>query len=364
MKTILYVVGARPNFMKAAPIIEAGRAHSGFRQVLINTGQHYDDAMARRFFIELNLPTPDRDLGVGSATHAVQTANIMTRFEEVCVTERPDVVVVFGDINSTMAATLVAAKMEIPVAHVEAGLRSFDRSMPEEINRIVTDRLARLLLTPSQDADENLLAEGVPADRIRLVGNVMIDTLFKHLPLATVDRARGVAAIGGGPYAVVTLHRPSNVDRRETFAGVLDAIGTIAGRMPVVFSVHPRTQARLREFNLLPSTAGIIMTEPMGYIDFLSLTANACVVLTDSGGIQEETTALGIPCLTLRENTERPITVTQGTNRVVGTSGPDILRAFDEAVEQPPLSRRPELWDGHTAERIARVMGEFLGVAD
>jgi UDP-N-acetylglucosamine 2-epimerase (non-hydrolysing) len=364
VKTILYVVGARPNFMKAAPVIEAGRAHPGFRQILINTGQHYDDAMARRFFTELNLPTPDRDLGVGSATHAVQTASIMTRFEEVCLAERPDLVVVFGDINSTMAATLVAAKMEIPVAHVEAGLRSFDRSMPEEMNRIVTDRLAELLLTPSPDADENLRAEGVPADRIHMVGNVMIDTLFKYLALATIDRARGVAAIGGGPYAVVTLHRPSNVDRPETFAGVLDAIGTIARRMPVVFSVHPRTQARLREFNLLPSTAGIIMTEPMGYIDFLSLTANAAVVLTDSGGIQEETTALGIPCLTLRKNTERPITVTQGTNRVVGMCGPDILRAFDEALAQPPSSRRPELWDGHTAERIALRVGEYLGVTD
>jgi UDP-N-acetylglucosamine 2-epimerase (non-hydrolysing) len=360
VKTIVHVVGARPNFMKAAPVIDALRPYSGVRQILINTGQHYDEGMAGQFFSELGLPTPDADLGVGSGTHAVQTANVMTKFEDVCLAEKPDLVVVFGDVNSTMAATLVAAKLHVPVAHVEAGLRSFDRTMPEEINRIVTDRLSHVLLTPSSDASENLLAEGVAADRIHLVGNVMIDTLCRYLPLATRERARGAASIGDGPYAVVTLHRPSNVDRVDTLAEILTAISAIARRMPVVFSVHPRTQARLREFGLLESAAGIIMTEPMGYIDFLSLTAHAVIVLTDSGGLQEESTVLGIPCLTLRENTERPVTVTHGTNKVVGSRAADILQAFEEAIASSPSPRRPALWDGRASERIAAVLGRTL----
>ncbi len=360
MKTILHVVGARPNYMKIAPIMDALRDVGGLRQVLVNTGQHYDQAMAKGFIRELSLPKPDRDLDVGSASHAVQTGNVMIRFEQACLEERPDLVVVVGDVNSTMAATLVAAKLLIPVAHVEAGLRSFDRTMPEEVNRIVTDRLADILLTPSPDADQNLRAEGIPDARIKLVGNVMIDTLLRYLPLATAERARQVAGLNGDRYAVVTLHRPSNVDRPETFAGILEAIGTIARRMPVVFSVHPRTQSRLREFNLLPATSGIIMTAPMGYIDFLSLTANAAVVLTDSGGIQEETTALGIRCLTLRANTERPITVTHGTNRVVGTEASDILEAFDDSMSHPVPARRPDLWDGQASTRIAAILNHAL----
>jgi len=360
MKTILHVVGARPNYMKIAPIMDALRDVGGLRQVLVNTGQHYDQAMAKGFIRELSLPKPDRDLDVGSASHAVQTGNVMIRFEQACLEERPDLIVVVGDVNSTMAATLVAAKLLIPVAHVEAGLRSFDRTMPEEVNRIVTDRLADILLTPSPDADENLRAEGIPDARIKLVGNVMIDTLLRYLPLATAERARQVGGLNGDRYAVVTLHRPSNVDRPETFAGILEAIGTIARGMPVVFSVHPRTQSRLREFNLLPATSGIIMTAPMGYIDFLSLTANAAVVLTDSGGIQEETTALGIRCLTLRTNTERPITVTHGTNRVVGTEASDILEAFDDSMSHPVPARRPDLWDGQASTRIAAILNHAL----
>ena len=279
MQTVLHVVGARPNFMKAAPVIGALRAYPRIRQVLVNTGQHYDDSMAGQFFTEFQLPTPDRDLGVGSGTHAAQTAAVMRRFEEVCRAESPDMVVVFGDINSTMAATLVAAKLHIPVTHVEAGLRSFDRAMPEEINRIVTDRLAALLLTPSSDADQNLRDEGVPEERIRLVGNVMIDTVFRFLPVATLDRVRSRLPVEDRGYAVVTLHRPSNVDRAETLGDQLSAIRAISERMPVVFSVHPRTRARLEAFGLADSANGILMTEPMGYVDFLSLTSNARLIL-------------------------------------------------------------------------------------
>jgi UDP-N-acetylglucosamine 2-epimerase (non-hydrolysing) len=356
MKRIVHVVGARPNFMKAAPVIIAVRASAHCSQRLINTGQHYDDAMARTFFTELQLPTPDRDLGVGSGSHASQTAAVMTGFEDVCRDERPDLVVVYGDINSTMAATLVAAKLRIPVAHVEAGLRSFDRSMPEEINRIVTDRLASLLLTPSFDANDNLRAEGVPPERVRLVGNVMIDTLLRFLPRATLDRVRPLVSVEAGRFAVVTLHRPSNVDVESKLRELLDVIRTVSGRMPVVFSVHPRTRARLREFGLDESSGNIQMTEPMGYLDFLSLTSHAAIVLTDSGGLQEETTALGVPCLTLRENTERPVTVTEGTNHVVGTHGPDILRTFETVLATPPVLRRPQLWDGHAGERVAAAI--------
>ncbi|HET9833763.1 MAG TPA: UDP-N-acetylglucosamine 2-epimerase (non-hydrolyzing), partial [Vicinamibacterales bacterium] len=319
MKTVVHVLGARPNYMKIAPLMDALKSVAGLRQVLVNTGQHYDEAMAKSFIHELSLPLPDCDLEVGSASHAVQTAHVMIRFEQVCLTEKPDLVVVVGDVNSTMAATLVAAKLRIPVAHVEAGLRSFDRTMPEEINRMVTDRLADILLTPSRDADENLLREGVPSEQIHFVGNIMIDTLFRHLPMATLDRVADRLKLDAGGYAVVTLHRPSNVDVPETFAGILSALAAIAADMPVVFPLHPRTQARVKEFGLDHLLAGVHVTGPLGYIDFLSLTSHAKVALTDSGGLQEESTALGIPCLTLRENTERPITVTHGTNTVVGT---------------------------------------------
>jgi UDP-N-acetylglucosamine 2-epimerase (non-hydrolysing) len=328
--------------------------------VLVNTGQHYDEAMAGGFLKELQLPTPDRDLGVGSASHAVQTAKVMMAFEEICVADRPDLVVVVGDVNSTMAASLVAAKLGIPIAHVEAGLRSFDRTMPEEINRIVTDRLADLLLTPSRDGDQNLRAEGTPAEKIYFVGNVMIDTLRRHVPLATLDRVRDRIPIADSRYAVLTLHRPSNVDDRATFGSILQAVRQIATRMPVVFPVHPRSRSRLREFDLEGELNGTILTEPLGYIDFLALTSHATLILTDSGGLQEESTALEIPCLTLRENTERPITVTEGTNRVVGTRTSAILEGVDYALDSTLAKRMPELWDGHAGERIAAVIAGFL----
>ena len=359
-KTIVHVVGARPNFMKIAPLMEAMRAEPRFHQVLINTGQHYDEAMAGSFFRELNLPIPDRDLGVGSGSHAAQTAKVMIAFEEVCLEVKPDLVVVVGDVNSTMAASLVAAKLNIPIAHVEAGLRSRDRAMPEEVNRIVTDRLADLLLTPSRDGDENLLAEGVPPERIHFVGNIMIDTLRRHLEVATFDRVRGRFPIEQRNYAVLTLHRPSNVDRKDTFVGILSALKEIARDMPIVFPVHPRTRARLGEFGLDTSVEGMVLTEPLGYVDFLSLTSNARLILTDSGGLQEESTALGIPCLTMRENTERPVTITDGTNRLVGTRTEDILAAYREAMSGAKAARLPDLWDGHTADRITDVFRTYL----
>ena len=359
-KTVVHVVGARPNYMKIAPIMDALRAKPAVRQLLVNTGQHYDQAMAGGFLTELHLPTPDRDLGVGSGSHAVQTARVMIAFEDICLDVRPDLVVVVGDVNSTMAASVVAAKLVIPVAHVEAGLRSFDRTMPEEVNRIVTDRLADLLLTPSSDANENLRAEGVPPERVHLVGNVMIDTLCRHLPLATLDRVRDRMPIVDAQYAVLTLHRPSNVDDGETFAGILRAVHTVAKTMPVVFPVHPRTRGRLREFGLERELDGTILTEPLGYIDFLALTSHAAVILTDSGGLQEESTALGIPCLTLRHNTERPVTVSHGTNRVVGTRTADIVNGFERALHATEPKQIPELWDGRAAERIADVIDRFL----
>jgi len=362
VKTIVHVVGARPNYMKIAPLMDALTKVPGIRQILVNTGQHYDEAMSKGFLRELSLPRPDRDLEVGSGSHAVQTAKVMMGFEEVCLAEKPDLVVVVGDVNSTMAATLVAAKLLIPVAHVEAGLRSGDRAMPEEINRLVTDRLADLLLTPSSDGDEHLKAEGVPPEKIVLVGNIMIDTLMRHLPIATLDRLRPRLDVKERSYAVLTLHRPSNVDHAETFKGILEAVHEIARDMPIVFPVHPRTRERVREFGLERYFEGVTLTEPLGYVDFLSLSSHARLVLSDSGGLQEESTALGIPCLTLRENTERPATVTHGTNRVVGTKPANIMAGYRAAMAmtQADLDRRPPLWDGHTAERIAVVLQKYL----
>jgi UDP-N-acetylglucosamine 2-epimerase (non-hydrolysing) len=360
MRTVVHVVGARPNYMKIAPLMAALRPIAGIRQLLVNTGQHYDEAMAKGFIRELQLPMPDRDLEVGSATHAVQTANVMIRFEQVCLDEKPDMIVVVGDVNSTMAAALVGAKLLIPVAHVEAGLRSFDREMPEEVNRVVTDRVADVLLTPSRDADENLIREGIDARRIRFVGNIMIDTLFQHLPQATLDRVSDRVKVADRQYAVLTLHRPSNVDRPETFRAILAAVNAIAGDMPVVFPVHPRTRNRIAELGLADAVRPLTLIDPLGYIDFLSLTSHARLILTDSGGLQEESTALGIPCLTLRENTERPVTVTHGSNRVVGTGTDAILDGYRTALADRGPKRIPELWDGRTAGRIAAVLQEFL----
>ena len=359
MNTILHVVGARPNFMKIAPLMEAAAQLDGVRQVLVNTGQHYDDAMSRAFIRDLGLPAPDYDLEVGSASHAVQTARVMMEFERVCLEVKPNLVVVVGDVNSTLAASIVAAKLCIPLAHVEAGLRSGDRTMPEEVNRIVTDRLADVLLAPSPDAVDNLRAEGEPDDEIHLVGNIMIDSLMRHLPAATLDRVTGRIAVTNGAYAVLTLHRPSNVDDPPTLHRILDAVLEIARDIPVVFPVHPRTRQRLADVRFDRDGARLELTEPLGYIDFLSLTSHARLILTDSGGLQEESTALGIPCLTLRENTERPITVHEGTNQVVGTQTADILAGYRRALTSTEI-RRPALWDGRTAARIAQVLRDVL----
>ncbi|HWP44935.1 MAG TPA: UDP-N-acetylglucosamine 2-epimerase (non-hydrolyzing) [Blastocatellia bacterium] len=357
MLKIVNVVGARPNLMKIAPVIEEMRRRSDrLAPLLVHTGQHYDEAMSDSFFHDLQIPQPDINLGVGSASHAVQTARIMIEFERVLEQHRPDWVVVVGDVNSTLAATLVASKMMVRVAHVEAGLRSRDRTMPEEINRLVTDALADLLLTPSRDANENLLSEGIAPEKIRFVGNVMIDTLYRNLDRARCSRSLERLGLEPGRYAVMTLHRPSNVDDPATLAGILDAINAIQQRLPLVFPVHPRTRARIEEFGLIEtvkSQPNLILTEPLGYLDFLKLFSNSRLVLTDSGGIQEETTALAIPCLTLRQNTERPITVTEGTNRVVGNDPDTIKREAIAALDNPPKKGRvPELWDGHSAVRI------------
>ena len=362
---VINVVGARPNFMKAAPVVwEMKRRAHQFAPLLVHTGQHYDGDMSDAFFRDLALPEPDVYLGVGSGSHAQQTAAVMTSFEPILKTERPDWVVVVGDVNSTLACALVAVKLGIPVAHVEAGLRSRDRTMPEEINRILTDQIADLLLTPSQDGDRNLLAEGIPPSRIRFVGNVMIDSLFNHLKRAENSTVREELGVSGIDYAVLTLHRPSNVDERATFERILDALEEIAVRLPIIFPVHPRTRARLEEFGFnerVQSNPDLRLISPLGYLDFLRLYSGARLVLTDSGGIQEETTALGIPCLTLRENTERPITVELGTNQIVGTSTERITGAAMKALSEPrerEHARLPPLWDGHTAPRILDALLE------
>ena len=361
MLKVINVVGARPNFMKVAPIVEAmkRRGTSEFAPLVVHTGQHYDAQMSEAFFRDLALPEPDVYLEVGSGSHAAQTALVMQRFEPIVVRERPDWVLVVGDVNSTLACALVSAKLGVRVAHVEAGLRSRDRTMPEEINRLLTDQLADLLLTPSEDADENLLAEGIARARIRFVGNVMIDSLHAQMERAARSTVRERLGVAGQSYAVVTLHRPSNVDEGATLGRILSALATIAGRVPVIFPVHPRTRQRLMEFELaegVERAAGLRLVEPLGYLDFLRLYSGARLVLTDSGGIQEETTALGIPCLTLRENTERPITIRLGTNRLVGTDPDKIVEAALSILDVPPTEARaarlPPLWDGRTAERI------------
>jgi UDP-N-acetylglucosamine 2-epimerase (non-hydrolysing) len=361
MPLVLHVVGARPNFMKTAPLV-AALARRGAAQRLVHTGQHFDEKMSGVFFEELGLPRPDADLGVGSGPHGEQTGRILIALERyvTAMSPPPSIVVVPGDVNSTLAAALVAAKLHVPVAHLEAGLRSFDRAMPEEVNRVVTDHVADLLLTPSADADENLLREGL-SDRAVLVGNLMIDTLRAHLPRA---RDRGVPRSLGlepGRYAVVTLHRPSNVDDPGALLRLLGALGRIARELPVIFPVHPRTRARLEDPALAAAAAPLRLVEPQGYLDFLSLTSAARLVLTDSGGLQEESTALGVPCLTLRERTERPITVSEGTNEVVGTEPERIVSAALRALGEPRPPRCPALWDGRAGERAADAILAFLG---
>lgn len=336
--------------MKAAPVVQA-LSDAGFHQLLVHTGQHYDANMSEVFFSQLGIPQPDVNLGVGSGSHAQQTAAIMTGFEAVVLERKPELVMVYGDVNSTVAAALVCAKLQIAVAHVEAGLRSNDRSMPEEINRLVTDQLSNLLFTPSQDGDENLQREGISADRIHRVGNVMIDTLVRLLPRALDNQQHKPAR----RYALVTLHRPSNVDDSARLRRILDSMLAFNKDMEVVFPVHPRTRQRISDFGL--STDGLNLCDPLSYLDFLALQAGAAVVITDSGGIQEETTFLGVPCLTLRSNTERPITVQIGTNILIGDDMVKLRVELANILEgRAKQGAIPPLWDGHASERIAHVL--------
>jgi len=359
---VINVVGARPNFMKIAPVMREMQKRPCFQPLLLHTGQHYDDAMSRVFFEDLRIPKPDIYLGVGSGTHAEQTARIMVEFERIVADRKPDLVLVVGDVNSTLACSVVAAKLRVPVAHVEAGLRSFDRDMPEEINRLVTDSISTLLFTTSRDADENLLREGHGLDQIHFVGNVMIDTLLASAERAEQSDVLERLGLQDRGYAVLTLHRPSNVDDPATLAGIVDALEQVQARIPIVFPAHPRTSTRLQTFGLAARVArmpSLIAVEPQGYLDFMKLVAHCAMVLTDSGGLQEETTVLGVPCLTLRNNTERPVTVTEGTNTLVGPNPNAIVReSLKVLAGEGKRGRRPELWDGHAAERIAAVLEE------
>jgi UDP-N-acetylglucosamine 2-epimerase (non-hydrolysing) len=373
---LLHVVGARPNFVKMAPVIaaadgwnsSAGPADVRFRQVVVHTGQHYDPTLSRILIDQLGLPEPDEYLGVGPGSHAVQTARLLEALEPVIEKHRPDLVLVPGDVNTTLAGALVAAKLGVPVAHLEAGLRSGDRAMPEEINRIVVDHLADLLFTTCEDGDQNLRREGIPAERVRRVGNTMIDTLHKLRPAAEECRTATQAALGlpADGYVLVTLHRPSNVDSQPQLSRLLEVLATLARDLPVVFPVHPRTRKGLAQLGVearrdhgLP---GIIVSEPLGYVEFLGLMTKAAAVITDSGGIQEETTAIGVPCVTVRTTTERPLTVAKGTNHLVDPSDPQAILAAARAAIARGNSVPPptiELWDGHAGERVVQALGEW-----
>ena len=351
MRRVICVAGARPNFIKIKPVLDALERRA-VETVLVHTGQHYDAGMSGVFFEELGIRPPDHSLEVGSGTHAVQTARVMTAFEPLLKRICPDLVVVVGDVNSTVACALVAAKSGAYVAHVEAGLRSRDWSMPEEVNRVVTDRVSDYLLASSPDAVDNLRAEGYREDQIHLVGNVMIDTLMANLGRARRRPVLKEMGVDAGAYGLVTLHRPANVDDATVLGGLITVLGELAAEFPLIFPVHPRTRAHLG--SALP--AGVHLVDPMGYLDFLALQADARLVLTDSGGVQEETTVLGIPCLTLRDNTERPITVTEGTNRLVGRDPATVLAVARAVLDDPPERRRPALWDGKAGERVAAAL--------
>jgi len=363
---IICVCGARPNFMKIAPLMEAFAASGRIATTLVHTGQHYDERMSELFFRQLGIPEPEINLEVGSGSHAMQTAEVMKRFEPVVVERRPDWVVVVGDVNSTIACALVAAKLDTKVAHVEAGLRSYDRTMPEEINRLLTDSISDLLLASEPDAVDNLRREGLDGDKVQFVGNVMIDTLMKHRARADESRILSELGVSRGGYVVVTLHRPSNVDRPEALTEILAAFEGIASEVDIVFPMHPRTKKNLAQFGLADRAANIKrlkIVEPLGYLDYLKLMADSRAVLTDSGGVQEETTILGVPCLTLRPTTERPITITHGTNRLVpvGAGGycskDAILGAYRDATGGArKASGHPPLWDGSAAKRIAACL--------
>ncbi len=354
---IVHVVGARPNFMKIAPILAACAARPALRSTLVHTGQHYDEAMSQLFFDQLRIPRPDVNLDVGSASHAQQTAAVLQRFEPVLLEHRPDLVLVVGDVNSTLACSVAAAKLGIPVAHVEAGLRSFDRTMPEEINRLVTDSIADLLFVTEPSAIANLEREGVDSSRIHFVGNVMIDTLLAHRAAASSDVVGRLGLTAGG-YAVLTLHRPANVDTPSILRGILEPLSDLARTMPIVFPVHPRTRAALTAHaSLLAAGHGIRLVDPLGYLDFVRLMGESRIVLTDSGGIQEETTILGVDCVTIRENTERPVTITHGTNRLAGTTPEGIRKTIAGIFAAPTVVvPPPPLWDGQAATRIADIL--------
>ncbi|MEE3326118.1 MAG: UDP-N-acetylglucosamine 2-epimerase (non-hydrolyzing) [Myxococcota bacterium] len=353
---IVAVAGARPNFMKIAPLLRDIENRPDVEAFLVHTGQHYDQAMSENFFKDLRIAKPDLNLGVGSGSHAEQTASVLVKMEKVLLQEKPDLLLVVGDVNSTLAASLAAVKLEIPVAHVEAGLRSGDRSMPEEINRILTDSISTWLFTTEEEANLNLAAEGIPPERIHHVGNVMIDTLFDKLQEAKKRDTLERLGLESGQYALLTLHRPSNVDDPGTLRGIFDTLEQIHEKLPILFPVHPRTRASIEKM-LGNTEPRLQLAEPMGYLDFLKLMAEARLVFTDSGGIQEETTALGVTCLTLRENTERPITVSEGTNTIVGSDPETILIEAEKALQgDGKAGRTPSLWDGQAAGRILDIL--------
>ena len=361
MIKIICVCGARPNFMKIAPLMRAFSVDGDFETLLVHTGQHYDEKMSELFFDELNIPKPDINLGVGSGSHACQTAEIMKKFEPVVEDFGPDYVLVVGDVNSTIACGYVGVKMGVKLIHVEAGLRSFDRDMPEEINRVLTDCISDLLFVTEQSGVENLRKEGVADEKVHFVGNVMIDTLMSNREKASQSNVLEQFSLEAGKYAVITLHRPSNVDDSANFSAILDAFEQIQNDIKLVFPMHPRTRNNLDKLGLrdkVESMANLMVIEPVGYLDFLWLMSNAGLVMTDSGGIQEETTILQVPCMTLRENTERPVTITEGTNRLVHIDTGDILKHYNEIKDNgfEAKGRIPKFWDGKAAERIAKII--------
>lgn len=361
---VIAVAGARPNFMKIAPLMRVLRQTPGVETLLVHTGQHYDEKMSQLFFDELHIPKPDLNLEIGSGSVSASMAKILLAFEPVLQKERPDLVIVVGDVTSTIACAFAAVQMQIPVAHVEAGLRSFDREMPEEINRILTDSISSFLFVTEQSGLDNLRNEGVPEEKVFLVGNVMIDTLLANKAKSDESTILSQLELQPQGYALLTLHRPSNVDLKEVFLRIFDAVADVARRMPVIFPVHPRTRNRIAQFGIedrIAALPNLKLTEPLGYLDFLKLTAEAKVVLTDSGGVQEETTILNVPCITLRENTERPVTISQGTNVLVGTDTNKILAATNAVLSRPKsTARQPELWDGRAAERIVQILVERM----